>query len=268
MLKASVSSLDQIDENLREHYRPNDNGEGFVLNLEGAPQGFVSKTEHADSVNRLSEFRNNNISLTKELEELRPLKSQYDGIDPNAARSALAQVEELGKKGVKKPDDVQTQISAALNDFTTKVVEPLKSQLEASEQARQDAEREAERGLMRSKIGEEFIGMGGKPGAMDFILGKAENIFGVIDGQVNARENQFSTNNPGEPITPKEWLTQQATSTETDFAFNASNGGGANPKPGASASPQAQKLVNPTPTQLGANMDAIASGKIVVEYNE
>ena len=42
MLKASVSSLDQIDENLREHYRPNENGEGFVLNLEGAPQGFVS----------------------------------------------------------------------------------------------------------------------------------------------------------------------------------------------------------------------------------
>lgn len=268
MLKASVSSLDQVDENLREHYRLNDSGDGYVLNLEGSPHGFVSKTEHADSVNRLSEFRNNNISLTNELEELRPLKAQYEGIDPNAARSAMLQVEELGKKGVKKPDDVQTQISAALNDFTSKVVEPLKSQLEASEQARQDAEHEAERGLMRSKIGEEFIGMGGKPGAMDFILGKAENIFGVIEGKVSARENQFSTNNPGEPITPKEWLTQQATSVETDFAFNASNGGGASPKPGASSSSQAQKLVNPTPSQLGANMDAISSGKVVVEYSE
>jgi hypothetical protein len=268
MLKTTVSRLEDVDENVRSYYKPNSNGEGFVLDIEGTPQGFIAKTEHADTVNRLSTFRNNNIDLNNELEELRPLKSQYEGIDPNAARVAISQVEELGKKGVKKPDDVQTQISAALNDFTTKVVQPLKAQLEASEQARQDAEREAERGLMRSKVGEEFIGMGGKPGAMDFILGKAENVFGVIDGKVSARENQFSTNKPGEPITPKEWLAQQVTSNDTDFAFNSSNGGGASPKQGDRTTSQAQRLVNPSPSQLGENMDAITSGKIVVEHSE
>ena len=122
--------------------------------------------------------------------------------------------------------------------------------------------------MMRSKVGEEFIGMGGKPGAMDFILGKAENVFGVIDGKVAAKENQFSTNSPGEPISTKEWLAQQVTSSDADFAFNSSNGGGASPKQGDRNSTQAQRLVNPTPSQLGANMDAIASGKIVVEHSE
>jgi hypothetical protein len=268
MLKTNVLSLDDVDESARVYYKPNQSGEGFVLNIDGIPQGFVAKTEHADMVNRLSTFRNNNIDLNNELEALRPLKSQYEGIDPNAARLALAQVEELSKKGVKKPDDVQSQISAALNDFTTKVVGPLKAQLEASERARQGAELEAERGLMRSKVGEEFIGMGGKPGAMDFILGKAEQVFGVIDGKVNAKENQFSTNKPGELITPKEWLSQQVASNDADFAFNSSNGGGASPKQGDRATSQAQRLVNPTPSQLGANMDAITSGKIVVEHSE
>ena len=267
MLKTSVSRLEEIEESARSHYKPNPSGEGFVLDLDGIPQGFVVKTDHAEAVNRLSEFRNNNINLTKEVEELRPLKSQFEGIDPNAARLALSQVEELSKKGVKKPDDVQSQISAALNDFTSKVVQPLKAQLEASETARQGAEREAERGLMRSKVGEEFIGMGGKPGAMDFILGKAENVFGVIGGKVTAKENQFSTNSPGEPISPKEWLAQQVTSTDSDFAFNSSNGGGASPKQGDRSNVQAQRLVNPTPSQLGEHMDAITSGKLIVEHS-
>tara|TARA_R110000824_G_scaffold167181_2_gene343953 strand:- start:299 stop:1108 length:810 start_codon:yes stop_codon:yes gene_type:complete len=267
MLKASVARLEDIEESTRSFYKSSSSGEGFVLDLDGTPQGFVAKTEHADIVNRLSTFRNNNIDLNNELEELRPLKSQYEGIDPHAARVALSQVEELSKKGVKKPDDVQTQISAALNDFTSKVVEPLKAQLEASEQARQGAELEAERGLMRSKVGEEFIGMGGKPGAMDFILGKAENVFGVIDGKVSAKENQFSTNSPGEPITPKEWLAQQVTSNDADFAFSSSNGGGASPKQSDRNNIQAQRLVNPTPSQLGENMDAITSGKIIVEHS-
>jgi hypothetical protein len=266
MLKTFVSRLEDVEESARSYYKPSQSGEGFILDIDGTPQGYIAKTEHADTVNRLSTFRNNNIDLNNELEELRPLKSQYEGIDPNAARQALAQVEELGKKGVKKPDDVQTQISAALNDFTTKVVQPLKAQLEASEQARQGAEREAERGLMRSKVGEEFISMGGKPGAMDFILGKAEQTFGVIDGKVSAKENQFSTNNPGEPITTKEWLAQQVTSSDTDFAFNSSNGGGASPNQSDRPNSQAQRLVNPTPSQLGEHMEAITSGKIIVEH--
>jgi len=267
MLKQILTSLEDVDESLRPHYRPNATGTGYVLDFEGTPQGFVLKTEHAEAVNRISEFRNNNIALTKELETLRPLKTQFDGIDPNRARAALTQIEELEKKGVKKPDDVQSQITAALNDFTVKVVEPLKSELHASETARQEAESKANASLLRSKVGEDFISMGGKPGALDFILGKAVSVFNIENGDLTAKENQFSTDNPGQPITTKEWLTQQARSADADFAFNSSNGGGANPKHGDVTRNASQRLVNPSPTQLGAHMDDIASGKIVVEHS-
>lgn len=266
MLKTIVSQLEDVDESLHLHYVPNTVGRGFVLDLEGTPNGFAPKADLAESVNKVTEFRNNNIALTKELEELRPLKTQFDGIDANAARFALAQVQELEKKGVKKPDDVAAQITAALNDFTTKVVDPLKAQLQTSETARQQAEKEAETSLLRTRVGEEFIGMGGKPGAMDFILSKAQNVFSIVNNEVIANENQFSTNKPGEPITPVEWLAQQSISTDADFAFNASNGGGASPKAGEGKA-GAKRLVNPSPAELGANMDAIASGKIVVEHS-
>jgi len=266
MLKTFIAQLDDVDESLQTHYEPSPNGNGFVLGLEGTPNGFAAKTDLAESVNKVTEFRNNNIALTKELEELRPLKAQFDGIDANAARSALLQVQELEKKGVKKPDDVSAQITAALNDFTTKVVDPLKAQLQTSETARQQAEKEAETSLLRTRVGEEFISMGGKPGAMDFILSKAQNIFSIVNNEVVANENQFSTNKPGEPITPVEWLAQQAISSDADFAFNASNGGGASPKAGEGKA-GVNRLVNPTPSELGANMDAIASGKIVVEHS-
>lgn len=266
MLKNAISRLEDVDESLRGHYKPNESGVGYLLDLDGTPLNMVAKSEHAEAVNRVSEFRNNNIALTKELEELRPLKSQFEGIDPNAARNAILQIQELEKKGVKKPDDVQSQISAALNDFTNKIVEPLKAELHASELARKTAEDEANISLLRTKVGEEFIAMGGKPGALDFILSKAQNVFDIADGTISAKQNKFSMENPGQPIMPKEWLTQQASDTNTNFAFNSSNGGGANPKGSVGSQAQVQKLINPTPSQLGDNMDAIASGKIQVDY--
>jgi hypothetical protein len=80
----AVDSMEVVPEAAREWYARRDDGE-FVLQLEGAPSGYVP-AEYRD---RVEEFRSRNSALSNQLADLeRPLKA-YDGIEPDAARQAL-----------------------------------------------------------------------------------------------------------------------------------------------------------------------------------
>src|SRR4051812_8320237 len=87
-LKTIVENLDGVSSEFREHYTASKDGKSHVLQLDGDPPGYV-KAE------RLAEFREQNVKLQKTVSELEPLKTKYDGIDPDAARAALAKVGEL-----------------------------------------------------------------------------------------------------------------------------------------------------------------------------
>jgi len=261
MLKSLITKLEDVAEDLRQHYKEAPAGTtGFVLDQEGVPMGFVTVADAAENINKVKQFRDNNIALTKEVETLRPLKTQFEGIDATAAKEALAKVEELRKKGVDKPDDITTAIASALKQFTTEVVEPLRIELSSEKKAREDADLKVDDATLRTVVGEKFIEMGGQAGALSFILGKANETFQVVDGNVVAKPNKFSTDSPGNLIEAAEWLTQQSRAGDASFAFKSSNGGGADGGSGDNKPIAGVKdLVDPTPAELGKNMDAISN---------
>jgi hypothetical protein len=260
MALAVVDSLDKVAEPLRSEYEQKDGK--YVLKVEGQLPGFVAATELTAANARVVEFRDKNIALLQEVEPLRVIKTQFEGIDPVAAKEAITQVAELGKKGVKKVDDLQVAIEAALK--------PIKEQLEASKAQTAEHAKRADESLFRNAVSEKFTKAGGKVKALDFVVGKAASVFEVKDGQVVAKANQFSAAKPGDALGLEEWLTTQA--RENDFAFEPSTGSGANPAKGGNGGsglkPGQTVLRDPTPKQLGEAASDIKAGKVKIEYSQ
>ena len=87
MLQSVIETPDAIPEGMAEHYEEQDGR--FVLKVDG----HVPKT-------RVDEFRNNNIKLMKQNEELQSKVSQYDDFDLEQAREALRFKEDVEKQNL------------------------------------------------------------------------------------------------------------------------------------------------------------------------
>lgn len=257
-----VDSLDKVPEAARSFYEPKEGK--FVLSLDATPAGFVPAADLATANGKVVEFRDKNILLLQEVEPLRTLKTSFDGIDPTAAKEALAQTDALKKKGVAKPDDVTSQIQAAV----AAAVKPLQDEVIASRRIAEENAKRADDGVLRTKVGEKFLKAGGKPNALDFVLGKATEVFKVEGGEVKALANKFSSNHPSEPLGIEEWVVSFA--KDNDFAFAPSTGAGAAPVRAGSSRAGQSILLDPSPQQLGeeSTAKAIAKGELRIEYSK
>ncbi len=263
-LAAVIDNLESVTEPLRSHYAKGTDGK-FVLAIEGTHPSFLTPVEGVELKNKIAEFRNTNIALTKENEELKPLKAKFEGIDPDAAREALTQVAEFKKKGAAKPDDIAALVKKSIDD----AIKPLQEKLGAAEKQTEAERKRADESTLKSFVSERFLKAGGNPKAVDFIVGQAKSTFEVKDGAVVAIANKFSSENPGNPIGVDEWLTGAA--KEHDFAFKQSTGGGAPPAGGngGGGRPGQTVIRNPTPQQLGDPVFAkqIKEGTLRFEYD-
>ena len=263
MLKPAIDSLDQVAEDLRPHYTKS--GERFVLDLDGPPVGFVQHDKHAEQVNKVAEFRDNNTELKSDLESLQTKLQTLDGIDPEAARHALAQVAELQKKGVSKAADVDAAVGQALDAFKSTELEPLRKLLVSEQTARQAADQRVRDAALRHQVVQAFRAAGGQDAAVDFMVSRARDVFQMDGNALTAKPGIYSKDNPGDPLTLSEWMTTQT--REIGFAFGTSNGGGAHTQEGNPATaipPGAKVLRNPTPLQLGEFGSEIAEGKYII----
>ena len=263
-MKTVIGSLTEVPEALHAEYEERDGK--FYLKLEDIPTGFVKAKDLLDANTKVVEFRDRNISLLKENDELRPLKLKYEGIDPEEAKSAIEKVKALGKKGIKDVEDFNQQVKAVADEL----IKPLRDQL-ATSAAETAAERKrADESMLHSRISDSFTKVGGKPNATDFVVNLAKDTFEIKDRAIVARAGKFSTVKPGDPVTIEEWLTSSV-KKDHDYVFEPSNGGGAPQikvggvvKPGLK--PGQTILKNPTPQQLGEFSSDIAAGKMKVEF--
>ena len=97
-LKTVVESLDAVPEALREHY-VEENG-SFVLAHDGN--------------DRIKEFRENNISLKKQAEELQTKLKNYDGVDPEKYRELTELERQKRDKELIEKGDVETLLNERL----------------------------------------------------------------------------------------------------------------------------------------------------------
>lgn len=260
-LPAVVDALDKVPEPARQFY--SEASGKFVLNLEGAVPGFAPAADLATANGRVVEFRDKNVALLKEVEDLRPLKAKFEGLDPEAARTAIAEVAALKARGVGKPDDISVLIQSAV----AAAVKPMQEQMSAGVAATAAANKRADESVLRSFIGEKFVKAGGEVKATDFILGQARDVFVVEDGVVKALPNKYSTAKPGDPLDVDEWLVSAA--KDFDFAFKPSGGSGARPSSTSSSFGRGGQTIlkDPTPAQLGEFSKEILAGKVRVEYS-
>lgn len=189
---------------------------------------------------KLTEFREKNIALLKEIDDL---KAKYQGIDPAAVVADRARLTEFEKD---KPHERATALAA---------------ELATEKAAHADTRQRADGALIENKIADAFSRAGGRPQARTFIVAQAAGMFTVEKGEL--RGTKHSPARPGEPMTLDEWITLQT--RENAFAFLSSSGSGADPKP--SGIPFTGKVLrNPTPQDLGRYASELARGDMKVVY--
>lgn len=269
-MKFILESLETVPESMRGEYEEKDGK--FYLKLEGDYLPLVEATKKLtetsqklnDSMTKITEFRDKNISLLKENDELRPLKTKFEGLDPDAAREALAKVAALGKKGIKDETDIDAKVKSTVDEL----LKPLRDQVAASVAETAAERKRADDFLFRSQIGEVFTKVGGKAKAIDFVVDQAQRVFEVKDRAIVAKTGNFSTERPGESLDITEWMSNII--KEHDYIIEPSKGGGAPSQKGSGGAPNLRPgqtlLKNPTPQQLGQYSKDIAAGKIKVEY--
>lgn len=266
-MKPVVDSLDQVIPDLRQHYVAH--GDKFVLEMDGEPQGYVSRLSHADMQNKVAEFRDNNIALKSQLEDAARLKAQFEGIDPDQARAALQSTAELSRKGVRKASDVDSAVSSALESFKSTELEPLRKLLSDEREARLQADQKVSQGHLRDEVLKSFRAAGGNDQALDFVVNRAGEVFEPNgEGQLQAKAGVYSTDNPGEALSITEWM--QTQTKDIAFAFGSSNGGSSRHGDGNNPTIPlgAKTLRNPTPLELGQYAKDIRAGKVLIMNDE
>lgn len=256
-VKPVLESLESVPEPIRDLYAERDGK--FVLDLDGAPPGFVPASEFAEVKGKMVEFRDNNIAVLKEREALQQKVDQYKDIDPDKYRAAVAKLDELEQKGVKKADDIDARVLAAVRE----AVSPLQTQLEQFK----SAEAEARSKLARKELEGQLTAAGMKAGiqesAMEDYLQRGLRVFKLgEDGKVIAKDGDtplFSAANPSEPLSIGEWAGRL--STQAPHLFKPSNGGGAH---GGSGGPAPKRTFDPDdPKSFLDNLEGIAKGEVV-----
>jgi hypothetical protein len=247
-LKAVIGKIEDVVEALRGFYKQQ--GDKFVLDLEGDVPGFVASSAHEDIKRSLTEFRDNNIKILKDLE-------RFKDIDPDAARKALDEIGKLEKKGVKGADGVDAIIQAALA--------PVMKQVTDLTTALQAKDAEASRAAMDSKLTEAFVAAGARRSAIPDLLARASGRFKLIDGVpvvMNGETPVFSTANPGVRKSVAEWATELSAGAGAHL-FEPSKGSGAQSTGDGGA--KAEKTIAFDQRDFLSNLDGIASGKVAVQ---
>jgi hypothetical protein len=211
-------------------------------------------TEVTDLRNKVGEFRDTNIRLTKDVEKFKPVHDAVTAAGITDVNAHITEFKTLKEKGISKPDDVTTAINAALK--------PIQDALKAEQDARAAAETRANQSTFRELVTADANKAGVKPTALHHVIRDAEDVFELKDGKLVAKTGRRHPTDASKELTPTDWL--HHLSTTQDFLFGESTGGGAS-NPGRGPKPGARVLRNPTPLEMGQNMDAIAKGEVVVE---
>lgn len=183
----------------------------WVLDLEGAVD-----------IERLSEFRNNNVSLKAEIEEL---KNKFDGIDPAEYKDLKSKSDDLRDAKLIKSGELD---KAVANRTKLMAEEHTKAITKATEENTRLVARLTEVEINQAAISE-AMKKGLRQTAVPDITARARSIFRLVDGKVIAYEADGKTIKFGKdgstPYSISDWVEAQV--TDAPHLFEASGGGGA-----------------------------------------
>jgi len=269
-LKATVKNLDEVDAKYRELYTKV--GDEFVLD-----------TDDGEYKTRISEFRNNNISLTREKEELaakigdvdmlhEQLKA-FEGIDPEVARTAMTQYEAMREKKLIDAGNLDAVVEERINKRLEALNKDHKAQVAALEAALNENKTSAE--TFKNRLSEVVIDsslqsavVGVAPvrkGAMMDVLARGRQVYKLgDDGKPVPRDpttGDIMFGKDGKsPLSMEEW--GQSLLQEASYLFEPNSGGGGLGNDDSSREAGAVSAVDQG--GINANIEGIAAGTVRV----
>ena len=216
-LKYKVKAKDEIAPELQSLYVECDGG--LVLDVDGA----------ADK-SKLDEFRTTNVSLLKQLQDL---KQKYDGIDPDEVRTLAEEKRKLEEQQQLKAGEFERVLESRVNTIKS----TLEKQLAAA-----SADRDALNGRLTTiqidqAVVTEATKRGLRPTAFPDITARARHTFRLVNGVPQAFEADGQTVRVGRdgltPLTMAEWIEMQVSDAPHLFENNAGGGAAGNGSGGA-----------------------------------
>ena len=206
MLKYIVDSLDSVSEQHRSLYTKNEETGKYVLQVEGA----VPKA-------RLDEFRENNITLTNEKQQLTDKLKSFEGIDPSKWNEYKTKAEAF--KGDQDIDKIVQQRLEAATKQHSEIVADLNGKLS-------ETTNQYHRTLIGNEVRAAALKAGALPAALVDIENRASGTFSVVNGKpVIMKDGQPVYGSDGvNPMSAFEWAKNLAKDAPYFFAEN--NGGG------------------------------------------
>ena len=238
-LKYKFKAKDEVPAEHLSLYTERDGA--WVLDVEGA----VEKA-------KLDEFRNTNITLAKERDEL---SKRFEGIDPDEARALLAEKQKLEEekllRGNADPNAAEKaeKDKAAERERIEKVIEGRVKGIKA-ELEKQVGSLTTERDALNARLTAIQIDQGVitvatkrglRPSAIADITARARSVFKLVNGNPAAFEADGKSVRYGRdgltPMTLEEWVDTQVSEAPHLFESNA-GGGAAGNTSGGGARPQ------------------------------
>ncbi len=256
-LPVMISKLEDVDESVRELYIEDTEGEGYILDLDDS--SYKSK---------LDEFRKNNRKLHNAQQAAKKEMEKYKGIDPEKwaeAQERLKELDKLEEQGLLKDGDVEKVVEKRTATMRSEYEQQVKSMKESL------AALEDERNKLRGKLGNTLIETTFRqavdkvgrlrPGAFTDVVGRARQNWTVDEeGQLTAKD---LFNEKGDPMTPEEWSSRLL--RDAPYLFEEGQGGGASGgKKGSGADDKVKRITANDPSTFGENLEAIASGRVIV----
>lgn len=230
MLKYKVNDLNEVAEEHRGLYEEKEVGGKKV---------FILKVEGAVDRDRLNEFRDNNITLRKRIEEL---EESYEGIDlsPEEIKELIAKADQIRSSKAKGNEEVEAEVNAR--------TERLKKEYEAKLNKANEQIGSLTQGLTDLTINQSAVAAATKRGlrasAIPDLTNRARVIFKLVDGKPVAVESDGKTVRYGKdatPLTIDEWVEQLTADAPHLFESNSGSGASGSSSGGAGSS----KVKNP-----------------------
>jgi len=213
MLKFKYKSESDIPAEHKSLYKKE--GEVWLLDAEGA----------AD-VERLTEFRENNIALMRELgvasiDEVKAKLKKLKDVDPERYAKLVADADAAEQKRLKDAGKLEEAHAAQLNAL---------KKANADELARVTSEKATlqtrlETLLIDGSVQAEAVKKGVRPTALVDVTTRARNVFTLDGDKVVAKQGDKALfNTKGEPLTIGDWL--DSLTADAPHLFEGSKGGG------------------------------------------
>jgi hypothetical protein len=259
MLHASITSLDGLSEQEAAHYIKQADG-SFLLDV-GAVNGLA--LENVDGLkNTVSTLRNEKRILEQKT-------SQFEGLDVQAAREAMAKVEEM------KNFDPEQKVAEALKTKTADMVNQFTKEKEGLTSERDGALGQLRDVLVKNACSEALNSAGGKAKLMLPIMERLVQMRkegdSFIAEVVNEKGEPRVGDSSGNPMTIPQFVDELKAMPDYAPAFDGSGSSGSGNKGGNTppAKNAAKGSVNQSDLQgMSDNLEDIAAGKVTVNMGE